>query len=133
MLANVFAAGVLLHGGGTTVGFDERLHAVPVSTLTDSQMQCVAPNAVSIAQAHFWDAAWFRAVCQGDKPIGFVMVDTLVTDVPEANQPAVMLWRFMIGKPWQPKGCGRRSTRWSRPSARAEPALSLHLLRDGAA
>ena len=38
------------------------------------QERFVAPNAVSIAQAHFSDRAWFRAVYAGESPVGFVMV-----------------------------------------------------------
>lgn len=76
-------------------------------TLTDSQKQCVAPNAVSVAQAHFADTAWFRAIYLGDQPIGFVMVDTHDTDLPTEDQPAVFLWRYMIAGNWQNKGYGR--------------------------
>ena len=77
-------------------------------TLTESQSHCVAPNAVSVAQAHVSDAAWMRAIYLGDEPIGFVMVTLDGGDVPEADRPAVGLWRFMIGRPWQRKGYGKQ-------------------------
>ena len=78
-------------------------------TLTESQSHCVAPNAVSVAQAHVSDAAWMRAIYLGDEPIGFVMIDLTEDDrIPPADRPAVGLWRFMIGRPWQRKGYGKK-------------------------
>lgn len=63
----------------------------------------VAPNAVSIAQAHFSKHAWFRAVHAGEVPVGFVMLH----DEPE--KPEYFLWRFMIAAPHQGKGFGKRA------------------------
>jgi diamine N-acetyltransferase len=63
----------------------------------------VAPNAVSIAQAHFEPNAWFRAVYAGETPVGFVMV----YDDPEAGE--YFLWRFMIAAEHQGKGYGRQA------------------------
>lgn len=45
-------------------------------TLTASQRNMVTDNAVSIAQAHFSENAWFRAVYADDTPIGFIMLHT---------------------------------------------------------
>ena len=42
--------------------------------VTPAQERLVAPNAVSIAQAHFEPAAWFRAIYAGDEPVGFAML-----------------------------------------------------------
>ncbi|UCF09543.1 MAG: GNAT family N-acetyltransferase [Candidatus Bipolaricaulota bacterium] len=72
-------------------------------TLPPGQDRMVAPNAVSIAEAHFSDKAWFRAVYADDTPVGFVML----YDNPE--EPEYYLWRFMIGRPYQGKGFGRRA------------------------
>jgi diamine N-acetyltransferase len=63
----------------------------------------VAPNAVSIAQAHFEPKAWFRAVFADDEPIGFVML----YENPEEHE--YFLWRFMIAAEHQGKGYGRRA------------------------
>lgn len=65
-----------------------------------SQRNFVAPNAVSIAEAHFSPHAWFRAIYAGDEPVGFVML-SLKLDVPE-----FYLWRFMIAAPFQRRGYG---------------------------
>ena len=67
------------------------------------QEQFVAPNAVSIAQAHFSDKAWFRAIYADDTPVGFVMLH----DDPE--QPEYFLWRLMVAAEHQGKGFGRRA------------------------
>ncbi|WP_280154648.1 GNAT family N-acetyltransferase [Piscinibacter sp. XHJ-5] len=71
----------------------------------------VAPNAVSIAQAHFAPEAWFRAVYAGNEPVGFVMLE----DSSQAKAPPpelkVVLWRFMIDARHKRKGYGRAALR----------------------
>jgi diamine N-acetyltransferase len=68
------------------------------------QENFVAPNAVSIAQAYFdRETAWFRAIYDGDTPVGFVMLE----DKPDV--PSYYLWRFMIDARYQRKGIGRRA------------------------
>jgi len=66
----------------------------------------VAPNAVSIAQAHFEPAAWFRAVYAAGRPVGFVMLyDPTLAPAPES--PHFYLWRLMIDRSFQGRGHGR--------------------------
>jgi len=66
----------------------------------------VAPNAVSIAQAHFEPAAWFRAVYAEGRPVGFVMLyDPTLAAAPES--PHFFLWRLMIDRTFQGRGHGR--------------------------
>ena len=72
-------------------------------TLQPPQNKAVAPNAVSISQAHFSDSAWFRGIYAGDTPVGFMMVDAK----PESSE--YYLWRLMIGSEHQGKGYGRRA------------------------
>ncbi|MBU1226952.1 MAG: GNAT family N-acetyltransferase [Actinobacteria bacterium] len=67
----------------------------------EHQKAFVAPNSVSIAQAHFEPKAWFRAIYAGEEPIGFVMV----YENPEESE--YFLWRFMIDHRHQGKGYGR--------------------------
>ncbi|MBF6223479.1 GNAT family N-acetyltransferase, partial [Nocardia abscessus] len=43
-------------------------------TLSDEQREMVADNAVSIAEAHFSENAWFRAIYLDETPVGFVML-----------------------------------------------------------
>jgi diamine N-acetyltransferase len=63
----------------------------------------VAPNAVSIAQAHFNKKAWFRGIYADDTPVGFVML------YDDADKPEYFLWRLMIAGPHQGKGFGRQA------------------------
>lgn len=77
-------------------------------TLSDYQKRCVAPNAFSIAEAHFHpDVAWYRAICLEDVPIGFVMLQTNVDDIPDDEKPAAFLWRMMIARDFQGRGYGK--------------------------
>jgi diamine N-acetyltransferase len=66
----------------------------------------VAPNAVSIAQAHFQGEAWFRAVYHDELLVGFLMLYD-PTLVERADEPDFFLWRLMIDKSHQGKGYGR--------------------------
>lgn len=72
-------------------------------SVRDDQTKFVAPNAISIAQAHFSDRAWFRSIYAGQTPVGFVMLE----DQPE--KPEYYLWRFMIDARYQGMGYGRRA------------------------
>jgi len=66
----------------------------------------VAPNAVSIAQAHFQGEAWYRAAYDDEALVGFVMLyDPTLVEKPE--EPDFFLWRLMIDKEHQGKGYGR--------------------------
>ncbi len=69
------------------------------------QEKFVAGNAVSIAQAHYEERAWFRAIYAGETPVGFVMV----YEDPEANE--YFLWRFMIDARYQGLHFGERALR----------------------
>jgi diamine N-acetyltransferase len=70
--------------------------------VAEHQQHFVAPNSVSIAQAHFEPKAWFRAIHTGNDPVGFVMT----YEDPEA--PEFFLWRLMIDHRHQGNGYGRK-------------------------
>ena len=71
-----------------------------------TQRGLVAPNAVSIAEAYFDPAAWFRGVYAGDDPVGFAMLyDPTRTPAPE-DLATCYLWRFMIDARHQRRGYG---------------------------
>jgi len=67
------------------------------------QDRFVAPNSVSIAQAHFEPRAWFRAIYAGDESVGFIMV------YEDREKPEYFLWRLMVAAEHQRKGYGRRA------------------------
>lgn len=66
----------------------------------------VAPNAVALAQAHFWPEAWFRAICADDTPVGFVMLHE-PTLAPTPEETEFFLWWLMIDRTHQGRGYGR--------------------------
>jgi diamine N-acetyltransferase len=87
----------------------------------------VAPNSVSIAQAYFEPAAWFRAVYRGEQPVGFVMLyDPTLSATPES--PHFYLWRLMIDKEHQGRGYGRAAVERLIEYVRTRPgATELHV------
>ena len=72
-------------------------------SVSDGQKGFVAPNALSIAQAYFSKAAWFRAIYADSTPVGFVML----AEYP--NRGYYYIWRFMIDAGYQGKGYGRKA------------------------
>ncbi len=85
-------------------------------SVREEQSRLVAPNAVSMAEAHFAEHAWFRAVYADETPVGFVMLE----DDPDAAE--VFLWRFMIDARYQRSGLGRRALELVIAHVRAHPA-----------
>src|SRR4051794_33767386 len=89
----------------------ETLTAVIDLDVTPPQRECVASNAVSIAEAHFNPGAWFRAVTSGGAPVGVVMLfdptqpGAIATDPVEPTD--MVLWRLMIDRRYQGRGLGR--------------------------
>lgn len=81
----------------------DTLSAVLRLKVDEHQNKFVAPNAVSIAQAHFAEYAWFRRIYFGDTPVGFVMLHI------DLEKPDCYLWRFMIDKDHQGNGYGFRA------------------------
>ncbi|WP_289137717.1 GNAT family N-acetyltransferase [uncultured Brevibacillus sp.] len=78
-------------------------------TLSFAQRKMVADNAVSIAQAHFSEQAWFRAIYADEEPIGFVMLHIASDYDDEIDVDGAFLWRFMIAGPHQGKGYGKQA------------------------
>jgi diamine N-acetyltransferase len=83
----------------------ETLYAILSLHVSDEQRQFVATNASSIAEAHYFPEAWFRAIYAGDTPVGFVMLSVK----PETAE--YYLWRYMIDARYQGRGYGREALR----------------------
>lgn len=79
----------------------DNLIAVLKLKVNDEQKGLVAPNAVSIAEGHYSNEAWFRAIYFEDTPVGFVMLS--LDDI----KKEYWIWRFMIDKNHQKKGYGK--------------------------
>ncbi|MEA2009153.1 MAG: GNAT family N-acetyltransferase [Actinomycetota bacterium] len=77
----------------------------PIMTLevAEDQGHLVAPNSMSIAEAHFEPKAWFRAIYADDEPVGFIML------FDDPDTPKYYLWRMMIADGQQRKGYGTRA------------------------
>jgi diamine N-acetyltransferase len=87
----------------------------------------VAPNAVSIAQAHFAPEAWFRAVHAGEELVGFLMLyDPTLTTTPEEQE--FFLWRLMIDQNAQGKGYGRAAVERLAEHVRGRPGAQRLLV-----
>lgn len=88
----------------------------------------VAPNAVSIAQAYFEPAAWFRAIhadtpAQADALVGFAMLyDPTRVAAPES--PHAYLWRLMVDRAHQGVGYGAAAVRLVIDHARTLPGVA---------
>ena len=76
-------------------------------SLPGEQREAVADNALSIAQAHFSENAWMRAIYLGDTPIGFIMLHIGSDWEDGIDCPGIFLWRFMIARDYQRKGYGQ--------------------------
>lgn len=90
-------------------------------SVREDQTKFVADNAFSIAEAHFSNHAWFRAIYAGETPVGFVML----ADQPE--KPEYYLWRFMLDARYQRMGFGRAAIEHLVRYVRTRPGAG-HLL-----
>ncbi len=87
----------------------------------------VAPNAVSIAQAHFAPEAWFRAVHADDELVGFLMLyDPTLVESPEEQE--FFLWRLMIDRRHHGKGYGRTAVERLIEHVRSRPGAERLLV-----
>lgn len=87
----------------------------------------VAPNAVSIAEASFYDEARFRAIYDDDALVGFVMsYDPTLAENPE--EPDFFLWRLMIDKSHQRKGLGHAAAELLIDHVRTRPGAKTLLV-----
>ena len=107
------------------------LDAVLKLKVKPKQESLVATNAKSIAQAHFYKEAWYRAIYLGDTPIGFVLLvdSTLKYKRIKQKTPALYLWRFMIDGKYQGKGYGRKAVELVIKHLKARPnakEVTLH-------
>lgn len=82
----------------------ENLRDVMKLEVAEAQNKFVAPNTVSIAQAHFYpEKAWFRAIYADETPVGFMMLSD------EPRKPEYFLWRLMIAVEYQGLGFGAQA------------------------
>jgi diamine N-acetyltransferase len=85
----------------------ETVLAIVRLEVTEEQKSFVAANAISLAQALFAPEAWYRAICLGDTPVGFVMLEDQSQALSPPEHPEIGVWRFMIDARHQGQGIGR--------------------------
>ena len=82
----------------------ENLRDVLKLEVSEAQKRFVAPNTVSIAQAHFYpEKAWFRAIYADETAVGFLMLSD------EPRKPEYFLWRLMIAAEYQGLGYAKQA------------------------
>lgn len=69
----------------------------------ESQKHFVADNAQSLVEAAFEDGLYTLAIYHNRTMVGFILYDY------DEDIPGWSLSRFMIGKQYQGKGCGKRA------------------------
>jgi diamine N-acetyltransferase len=82
------------------------VRAICALRVAPAQECLVAPNAISIAQAHFEPAAWFRAIYVDTAPVGFAMLFDPTRGTAPERPDVCYLWRFMIAEEHQRHGYG---------------------------
>ena len=85
----------------------DTVRAVIRLNVAENQQGFVASNAISLAQALFEPAAWYRAIYLGDEPVGFVMLEDESLRTPAPAHPKIGVWRLMVDARFQGKGIGR--------------------------
>ena len=94
---------------------DDNVQAVIDLSVADDQVDFVAPNVKSLAQAFATTKVWVRAIYRADEPVGFVMVSD------DDEQPRYYLWRFMVDARHQRLGIGRRAMELVHEYVRSRP------------
>ncbi|WP_338767290.1 GNAT family N-acetyltransferase [Massilia sp. METH4] len=85
--------------------------------LPPGQAHYVASNAYSIAQAHYYPELQPCAICEGGKPVGF-----LLFGLPEQGAPGHYgIYRLMVDPALQKRGIGRRAMELLLEDLRARP------------
>ena len=92
----------------------ETVRLVTALDVGPDQHGLVAPNSISIAEAHFEPKAWVRAIYYGEEPAGFAMVWR------DPDERLFYIWRFMVDAGFQGKGVGRHAIELLLAEARAD-------------
>lgn len=100
-------------------------------TLTEPKKFFVAPNVYSLAQAHFHQYAWFRAIYAGKAPVGFIMIVDGEPEEDKGGKLVYFLWRFMIAEPFHGRGYGRQAIQRLAEYVRTRPEATELLVSCG--
>lgn len=104
----------------------QNLNAVCALDAGDDGRQ-VAPNVRSMAQAAVHPHAWPRAICAGERLVGFLMLyDPTLAAEPEERE--FFLWRLMIDRRQQRNGFGQAAVSQLIDHVRSRPGASQLLV-----
>ena len=102
----------------------DTLEDILALTVSEPQKAYVASNERSLAEAHFDEGAWFRAIYADETPVGFVLLhDETLCEKPR-EEGHVFLWRLMIDQHYQRMGFGRRGLRLVIAQVRSRPGAA---------
>jgi diamine N-acetyltransferase len=95
--------------------------------VSPKQREYVASNDRSVAEAHFHQEAWFRAIYADETPVGFLMLhdENLREEVRQDDY--YFLWRLMVDERFQGLGFGRRAMQLLVQHVRQRPNASALL------
>ncbi|NEQ45063.1 MAG: GNAT family N-acetyltransferase [Leptolyngbya sp. SIOISBB] len=74
-------------------------------SVSDKQKNFVDSAAESMAEANFYDNAWFQGIYADEEPVGFLMLDS------RPSERKYIVWRFLIDSRYQGMGFGRTALR----------------------
>lgn len=94
----------------------ENYEAICDLPLPPEQQAMLASNSWSLVQAAYEPGYQPRAICLGERPVGFIMW------VPE-SETRVSIWRFMIGKDDQGRGLGSQALRLAMAEIAQQPGV----------
>ena len=78
--------------------------------VASGQKAFVTPAATSLAQAAYQPASRTLALCDGEQPVGLLLlIDTRLDTGPDALPPQLYIWRVLIDAKHQHRGLGRRA------------------------
>lgn len=96
----------------------DNVRAVCDLQLAPGQEPYVAPNAVSIAEAHYEPNVWLRAIYADDEPVGLVLLDL------DADHQHYHLVRLMVTAGRQRSGIGSRAVELVAAHVREQPGAT---------
>jgi diamine N-acetyltransferase len=102
----------------------ENFRSVLELKVAPDQRGFIATNDRSIAEAHFSDQAWYRAIYADETPVGFVMLADETVGKRE-NPLCCSLWRFMIDASYQRMGFGSRGLALGVEHVRSHPQATM--------
>lgn len=118
----------------------DNVGAVVRLKVASEQEGLVATNSNSLAEAYVYsERAWPRAIYAGETPVGFLMLDLVGPDHPEAEggRASYFLWRLMVDAEHQRRGYGSAAVRLAIEHVKTLPDArelkSSYVSKDGSA